>query len=283
MDQRPEPGLQPHEPPSAELARAYLQESMRVEQRREEHIDRRAAARLLLIEGAAFGVYLITLMLCFPPAADLNIAVLIAPFLIWTQLVATLREEYGYQRRGREQRLRSAVVLILLVMVVGALGTLFLGVEVPLAARLLPGVLAFLLYGTLAWDERRRATAGALVRERTPFTRTVRVTTIAIGIGLGAMVACVASPALVAAIVMMLVLLALTAWLLSSAVAGGTAVATAWGAFHWTCFAVSGLLVVALLMLAQFTTLPLEAAGYVAGSAIALGFVVGALREPRVG
>jgi MFS family permease len=281
VEQRPEPGLEPYDPPSAELARAYLDESTRVAQRREERIDRRAAARLLLIDGAVFGVYLITLMLCFTPSGDLNVMVILVPFLIWTQLAATLREEYGYQRRGREQRLRTAVVLIILVMLVGGLTAAFLDLGIPFWLRVLPGILSFLMYGALAWDEWRRAAAVTTPRIRTPFTRAVRVTTIVMGVALGATIGSVASTALVAAVVVVLVMLALAAWMLTSLVAGGSPLATAWGVFHWTCFALSGAVVVALVLVGQFTDVPLETTGYVAGGAIALAFVIGAVRERK--
>src|SRR5690606_15896058 len=279
MEQRPEPGAAPLRPPSAAIAQAYLEESARVAQRREQFIDRRAAARLLLAEGVAFGVYLIALMFAFPPTTGLNIAVLIVPFLIWTQLVITLREEYGYQRRGREQRLRTVVVILIAVMVIGALTTLFLQVDVPWGIRLLPGVVSFALYALLARSEWRHATTESIGRERTPFTRTVRVTTIGIGVALRISVARVAPTALVAIIAMMIVMIALSAWLLTATITRGTAVATAWGVFHWVCFALAGSTTVVLVMLLQFTSLPLAIPGYIAGGLIALSFVVGALKE----
>lgn len=281
MGQRAETGAVPLNPPSAPIARAYLEESARVAQRREQYIDRRAAARLLLAEGVAFGVYLIALMLAFPPASGTNVAVLIVPFLIWTQLVITLREEYGYQRRGREDRLRTVVVIIIVVVVVGALATVFLQVEIPWGLRLVPGVVSFALYALLAWSEWRRATEESIRRERTPFTRTVRVTTIGIGIILGIALGTVASEALIAAIVMMVGVIAVAAWLLTATITGGTAVATAWGAFHWICFAIAGMSTVALVLLLQYTSLPLAVPGYIAGGLIALAFVIGALKEPE--
>lgn len=281
MEQRPESGAAPLDPPSAAVAQAYLDESARVTQRREQFIDRRAAARLLLAEGAAFGVYLVALMFAFPPATGLNIAVLIVPFLIWTQLVMTLREEYGYQRRGREQRLRTVVVLMIAVMVIGALATVFLQVDIPWGVRLIPGVVSFALYALLARSEWRHATSEAIRRARTPFTRTVRITTIGIGIGLGIAVGSVATEALIAAVAMMIVMIALAAWLLTATIAGGTAVATTWGAFHWICFALAGAMTVALVLLAQYSSLPLTIVGYVAGGLIALAFVIGALKEPE--
>lgn len=283
MEQRPESGAAPLDPPSAAMAQAYLEESARVAKRREQFIDRRAAARLLLAEGAAFGVYLIALMFAFPPAAGLNAVVLIVPFLIWTQLVITLREEYGYQRRGREQRLRTMVVIIIAVMVIGALTTLFLHVDLPWGVRLLPGVVSFALYALLARSEWRQATSESVGRERTPFTRTVRVTTIGIGVALGISVTSVATTALAAAIAMVVVMIALSAWLLTATITGGTAVATAWGVFHWVCFALAGSTTVVLVLLLQFTSLPLAIPGYVAGGLIALVFVIGALKEPERG
>ncbi|MEJ1089890.1 hypothetical protein WDU99_16355 [Microbacterium sp. Mu-80] len=249
----------------------------RVTQRREQHIDRRAAARLLLIEGAAFGAYLVILMLIFPPGTGMNVAVLIAPFLIWTQLATTLRDEYGYQPRGREQRLRSTVVIIVLLMVCGALLTVFLDIDLPSWARPLPGVLSFVLYAVLAWDEYRRASVEAIRRGRTPFTRAVRVQTIGIGVVLGVIIASAASPALIAAIATAAVMIALAAWLLTTALTGGSTAATAWGVFHWICFAAAGAVVAVLLLLMQYSTLPLTAVGYVLGALIAIAFVVGAL------
>lgn len=282
MEQRPEPDRQPLEPPSVSVAQAYLAESERVTRRREQRIDRRAASRLLLVEGAVFAVYLSALMFAFPPA-DGNIIVIITPFLIWTQLVLTLREEYGYQRRGREQRLRAVVVAILVVMVIGSLTTLYFGMDIPPMVRLAPGLVAFLLYAILAWDERRRAMPGSRRRrQRTAFDRSARLTTAGIGIGLGAIISCVASPsALVANVVNLVVMLALAGWLLSATVTGGARVATAWGVYQWSCFAAGGAVVVSLLLLGQFTGIALAAAGYAAGAAVALAFVAGAVMEPK--
>ena len=284
MEQRPEPGLEPYEPPTAAVAQAYLDESARVAQRREQHIDRRAAARLLLAEGITFAIYLIVLMLVFPPAEGVNIIVIVAPFIVWTQLVTMLREEYGYQRRGREQRMRTAVMLILLAVVIGSLGTLMLGVDIPVALRFAPGVLCFVLYGLLAWGEWRHATAERIVRKRAPFDRGARLTTACIGIAVGAIVACVATPsALIANVVNLLAMLALVVWLSASMLTRGSQVALAWGPFLWSCLALSGAVIVALLLLAQFTSVPLTIWGYVAGGAIALAFVLGAWWGPDRG
>jgi len=284
MEQRPEPGLAPYEPPTAAVAQAYLDESARVAQRREQHIDRRAAARLLLAEGITFAIYLIVLMLVFPPAEGVNIIVIVAPFIVWTQLVTMLREEYGYQRRGREQRMRTAVMLILLAVVIGSLGTLMLGVDIPVALRFAPGVLCFVLYGLLAWGEWRHATAERIVRKRAPFDRGARLTTACIGIAVGAIVACVATPsALIANVVNLLVMLALVVWLSASMLTQGSQIAVAWGPFLWSCLALSGAVIVALLLLAQFTSVPLTSWGYVAGGAIALAFVLGAWWGPDRG
>lgn len=281
MEQRPESGAAPLDPPSAAVAQAYLAESARVTERRERFIDRRAAARLLLVEGAMFGIYLIALMFAFLPTAGANIVVIIVPFLIWTQLANELRGEYGYQRRGSEQRLRTAVVIIVAVMAIGALATLFLEIEIPWGVRLVPGVVSFLLYALLARSEWRRATAKPIGRERAPFTRTVRITTISIGVVLGLTLASTGSTSLGAAIAMMLVMLALVVWLITVLFTGGGGVATAWGAFLWTCFGIAGAMIILLVMLLQYSNLSLTIVGYVVGALIALAFVIGALKEPE--
>lgn len=282
MEHRPEPGLRPYEPPSADVARAYLAESARVAKRREALIDRRGAARLLLIEGVAFAVYLVALMLSFPPTDRVNVIALVAPFLIWTQLATTLREEYGFQRRGREQRLRMTVVVLLVVVVVGSLAAFSLGLDIPIPARLVPALLSLLLFGILAADERRRAAPERASRQRARFDRRVGVETIGIGMAVGAMTACVATPSpIVANVANLVVMLALVAWLLAATGAGGSRAAAAWGGFHWSCFASAGGILVALVLLAQFTALPLAAAGYTAGAVVALAFVLGVALERR--
>lgn len=282
MEHRAEPGLQPYEPPSGDVARAYLDESARVAQRREALIDRRGAARLLVIEGAAFSTYLIALMLCFPPTDRVNIIALVAPFILWTQLASALREEYGYQRRGREQRLRTAVVVLLVVMVVGSLAALALGVDIPIAVRLAPAALALVLFGILAVDEGRRAPSERAPRQRIPFDRAVRIETMCIGLAMGVMIACVATPsAIVAHVANLVVMLALVAWLLSPMGAGGSRIAAAWGAFHWSCLASGGVILVALALMAQFTALPLAVAACTAGAVVTAAFALGAALEQR--
>lgn len=280
MEHRAEPGLQPYEPPSGDVARAYLDESARVARRREAMIDRRGAARLLLVEGAAFSTYLIALMFCFPPTDRVNVIALGAPFILWTQLASALREEYGYQRRGREQRLRTAVVALLVVMAVGSLTVLTLGIDIPTAVRLAPAALALVLFGILAVDEGRRAPSERGPRQRIPFDRAIRIETMCIGLAMGIMIACVATPsAIVAHIANLVVMLALVAWLFSATSAGGSRTAAAWGAFHWSCLAIGGAILVALALTAQFTTLPLAAAACAAGAVVTAAFALGAALE----
>ncbi|MFD5214590.1 hypothetical protein [Microbacterium sp. NPDC058345] len=201
-----------------------------------------------------------------------------APLLIWTQLAATLNDEYGYRRRGRDQRARTAVVALILTVMVGALALLVVGVDVPLAARLVPGALAFAVFGALSWDEWRRATSEPVERARQPFDLGARLTTAGIGAALAATAVCVtATDELLAAVVTLLVMLAITVWLTVSIATGGNRVALSWGPLLWTAFAAASASIVILLILARFTDLPLWSAGSVAGVLIALVFAIAAV------
>ncbi|GAA3925832.1 hypothetical protein [Microbacterium soli] len=280
MEQTPAQGAAPLDPPSAAVAQAYLDESARVTERRETWIDRRAAARLMLAEGVGLGVYLVVLMLVFAPAEGSNVAMLLVPFLIWTRLAMTLREEYGYQRRGREQRARTIAVIIIVVMIVGALSTLVLDVDIPFAVRFIPGVTTFGLFGALAWGEWRRASGESVSRTPPSLDRSSRLVTIGIGLGLGATIPCITAPGeIVSLLVSMAVMLALVVWMLVETAGAGSHVALAWGPYLWGCFVAAAVVTVVLLVLVQFTVLPLLVPGLLAGAVIAAAFAAGALRR----
>lgn len=276
MEQRPEPGLQPYAPPSADVARAYLDESTRVTQRREQYIDRRAAAKLLAVEGVVVAVYLTLMMHAFR-APDMVLLVL--PVLIWTSLVESLREDFGYQSRGREQRWRTVLVLAFVALCIAGFWLVLAGADLPLWALLAPGLCGLAMCWVFAFREWRLAVPGvSTARRLAPFDRATRLITALIGILLGASIAAVSS-GLATAIWLgyALAMLGLIVWF--SMVRAGTApsVGSAWGPLLWGLYGASSAALAAMFGLTILGVPPEPPVPLVVGAAVAVAFVAVAL------
>ncbi|WP_309129293.1 hypothetical protein [Microbacterium sp.] len=275
MDQRPEPGAMPLDRPTPATAQAYLDESRQVAMRREERLDRRGAARLFAIEGVALAVYSTVLMFVMP-GDGVGVMALLPSMLIWAMLAGSLHEAYGYRRRGREQRVRGTVAIFLMACVVGALGLLLAGVELPTWARLVPGAFALAAFGYVAVGEWRRSAARVGVSaDRAPFDRATRVVTGGIGVALGIAVAGVGSPdAAVVWLGYLVVMLALVVWSVMATAGAAPEVAVAWGPRTWGAFACASAVTVLLILLDSRTSLPLAAASAASGLVIGVVFVL---------
>src|SRR5690606_3306645 len=97
MEQKPMRDADPLERPTPEVAKAYLDEVGAVEQRREEHIDRRAVGWISILNAAIVPVFLyLTIVGLRNDAAGVTQPILFA-FIVWGQLAAGIAVRNGVQ------------------------------------------------------------------------------------------------------------------------------------------------------------------------------------------
>ncbi|WDH79976.1 hypothetical protein PTQ19_05935 [Microbacterium esteraromaticum] len=284
MEQRSEPGQPAYQPPSAQLARQYLAERDDVAQRRAAHIDRRATARMLLLDGVVLAVWGSVLLLGFPRNFSGSMPLLVS-LLIWTVLSGSLRDRYGYLPRGREAGARTAVMLIMLVMFFGAIAAIIVGVGVPPWGRLLPGAVALILFTVLAVEEwRRDVPARKVTRQRAPFDRPTRVVTAAIGVALGGLTALSGAEAAAEALAYLVYgvfMFGLVVWNVKVMSGTAPAVGAAWGPSAWTLYGAGNATLAVLIVLDQIGHPVNVVVRVVLGALVAVGFVLIALRGGR--
>lgn len=279
MEQRSEPGQPAYQPPSAQLARQHLRERDDVAQRRAAHIDRRATARMLLLDGVVFALGTTVLLFLFPLSLSAAMPLMLT-LLSWSVLAGSLRDRYGYLPRGREARVRTAVMLTLLVAVFGVIAAVLAGVEITAWVRVLPGAVGLILFTVLAVQEwRRDVPARKVTRQRAPFDRPTRVVTAAIGLAFGGSVVLVGAEwEALAYLVYAVVMCGFVIW--SVKVMSGTApaVGAAWGPRAWSLYTASAITLVVLMML-EYLGHPVGlVVRVVLGALVAVGFVLIALR-----
>lgn len=262
MEQRPIPGHDPLPPPTADLARAYLDEIRMVVERREAIIDRRRMARLACAEAIVLAAYLTLMMFSFGNAVSSPFLVLVALLFVWLQLSAELRESYGGQPRlsGTSQRVYLAFGLLAALAAVVGVWMQMVGVELPVLVRFIPGVLLLAMYGGRAVRDLRRAPE-ALPKERVPFTTGARYATAGLGLVIGLGVWATASDdSTLASIFAPLLMVLLLGWSLAAYVTNKIpALGASWRWPQWAAFALGGAVLATVMMLAMHTDLLTEA------------------------
>lgn len=256
LDQRPIPGHEPLARPTADVARAYLDEVGAIEHRREAVIDRRRMAQLACAEALILAVYLTVMMFGFGNASvSSSFILLVALLLLWIQFSNELKESLGGQPRmsGTAQRNYLVFGLLVVVAVMVGVGLQIAGVEIPVGARFMPGAVLLLIFGRRTLRDLRSASP-ALPRERDPITTGARYATAALGALIGAAVWAAASETgAFSSIVALCVMLLMLGWGFAVYVSGRLpALGAIWRWPQWTAFALGS----GALIAATFVTVP---------------------------
>jgi len=147
MNQKPAAGQHPLDPPDAATAQAYLDELSGVQQRREVVLDRSRMARLYVVEGIAFAVFIAVLLstdllrrLTGAPNSSSTFGLLVV-LLLWNSLSLGIKERYG-ARQGMRGRVRIVNLVLILTAILWAVVLIFAGAAVPAWVRAGPVILA---------------------------------------------------------------------------------------------------------------------------------------------
>lgn len=277
MEQRPISGHEPLAPPTADVARAYLDEIGMVVGRREALIDRRRMARLACAEAIVLAVYLTIMMFSFGQKFSSPFLIVVALFLIWVQLSAELRESYGGQPRlsGTSQRVYLAFGLVAVLAVVVGVWLQIVGVGISVLARFVPGVALLAVFGGRALRDLRRAPE-ALPNESDPFTVGARSATAGLGIVLGVGVWTTATgESMLAAIFAPFAMALLLGWSIAAYASSRLpALGAIWRWPQWSAFALGGATLAAMMLLVMHTDVVTAPLAISSALGVAVLFVV---------
>ncbi|MGM7697197.1 hypothetical protein [Microbacterium sp. A84] len=277
MEQRPIDGAAPLNPPDSETAHAYLDELNRVRARREERIDRHALAVFALINAVVLSVYVtIAIFTIGVTQANSSFLVFLALFLLWVQLGTEYREGHGASSSSlsSSRAVTLSIVAVLIIVVVGGLVVAVVGVELPVVARLIPGIVALCLMGIPAVRDIRRSVRREAAARR-GLTRSERWETIVIGaiVAASVWVLAIGNPFAVLGFAMLLMCGYLAWWVAGRITERLPVVGAVWAWPQWLAFALGGVAVVAVIV-AQL--IDLTAAGVApAGAVIILLLFIG--------
>ncbi len=285
MDQKPLRATAPLDPPTADVARAYLEEVGTVSQRREERVDRRGMAQVALWEACALAVYLCVMMFGFGGATVASTFILlISVFLLWIQLSGELKESYGFQARGglRTRSLYIAFAVIVVATATAGISLQLNGVDIPLGLRFVPGALVLLVFGGLAVRDIQKAGAANHERGRMPLPVTARAITITMGalIGAAILVAAAADP-FPASVFSLVLMFCMGGWWIATQVSDRLpALGALWSWPQWSAFA-TGWCVLAGVVLMRFHTSLDMLPSAIAAASVTMLFTVGAFAAGR--
>lgn len=253
MEQRPIEGAEPLAPPTAEVAQAYLEELGRVRARREERIDRRALAVFSLTSAVVLSVYVtIAAFAIGVPQLNSSFIVLVVLFLLWVQLGSEYREGHGAYgsplSRSRSVSIGFAAVLI--VVVLASFFISAIGVEPPVLARLIPGLLTLFIIGIPAAREIRQSQRSHAVADPRRLKGSERWATIGIGAVMAASVwvLAVGGMFLVPSFAMAVLVIYLAWWVVGRISERLPAPGAVWAWPQWSAFAISGAAVAAVII-----------------------------------
>lgn len=244
MEQKPVDGYEVLAPPSADIAKRYLDEAEAVATRRELTVDRRALAWLQIVNAVATAAYLAVLAFALRADSVLASQTIVFSFLVWVQLASGMAQRSGMQRRPSWSNwpmlvaggLLVTVALVVFGFAVWAPGFPAIGVLIPPA---------LVLFGLGGYGAAQLARASGEVRpprsRPQPLSRVIRWGTILVGVALGVLITLASAPnGVLASVLVMLVLLMLFVWMFAfSSDLGLPAIGASWRWPHLTVFAIS--------------------------------------------
>lgn len=281
MDQQPIGAEMPLEPPSASVARAYLDELVAVERRRDEHIDRRAVGWLSIINAVVLAVFLYLSVVGLRNGATTVTQPVLFAFLIWGQVTAGVATRSGV----RWQLVRRRWLMIVgttafgVVIVVSMLAAVFGADEFDDVIVYVSPLLAFVVLTSVGVVQLRRARehVAARTRPRAPLSPGVRAATIGLGVILAGLTALMAAPeSVLTSVLLLLLVLVLVAWMFAGA--SGLGIPALGEQWRWPQFTAYGVSVAAVFANAAWVLfigreIPFAA---ISGVAVMLAFVLAA-------
>lgn len=283
MDQKSAHDAAPLEPPTPDVAKAYLDEVGAIEQRREEHIDRRAVGWLSILNGAVISIFLfVTIVGLRDNATGVTQPVLFA-FLIWGQVAGGLATRNGVQWRLTRRLWVTIVGVTMLgvVILVSMFAAIFAAEALDDRVVYVAPVVALVTLTGIGVRQLWQARGSRPVRRRPrpSLSPGMRMATVALGMILGGLTAIMSVPESVLTVVLLLLLvLVILVWMFAglSSDLGFPSLAQRWG---WPQFTAYGLSIVALFASASWAlfgapaTIPFAA---IAGAAVVVLFVLAA-------
>lgn len=279
MEQKPAETGAPLAPPTADVARAYLDELGSVERRREKRIDRRMLGWLHLVDGAVVGALLSAVLVSMQSSSPVRQVpfLAVAALVIWMECAGELRDRTGL----RQPWLRSWSLPYLIVFVpTMAIALVPHGDLSSELLVLLPLVISMVAFGILAmkqWRIARREEQGRLA-DAERFTGRVAISSAAFGMLIAALIAALGledpTAGSTTAFVLMCVLLGLT--LAQRTWAGMPGLGQAWRWPQWTSLVFAAVVFVLLIVLGAWTALVTIEISLAAGAAVLVIFLVAA-------
>lgn len=271
MEQKPVDGWEVLEPPSVDVAQKYLDEADAVATRRERAVDRRALARLQIVNAVATAAYLAVMTLVLRGESALASQTILFSFLVWVQLASGIAQRSGMQRRlswSRWPELLAGGLLVAAVLVVFCFAIWAPGF--PAIGALIPSGLVLFGLGGYGAVQLVRA-AGDVRPPRShprPLSRLARWGTILVGVAIGVLIMLASAPdGVLASVLVLLVVLVLVMWMFAfSTDLGLPAIGASWRWPQLTAFAVSVSALASVVLLA----IPIDAGALVGASVIGL-------------
>ncbi|MDN3443345.1 cation transporting ATPase C-terminal domain-containing protein [Microbacterium sp. APC 3901] len=271
MEQKPVDGWEVLEPPSVDIAQKYLDEADAVATRRERAVDRRALARLQIVNAVATAAYLAVITLVLRGDSALASQTILFSFLVWVQLASGIAQRSGMRRRfswSRWPELLAGGLLVAVVLVVFCLAIWAPGF--PAVGALIPS--ALVLFGLGGYGAVQLVRASGDVRpprsHPRPLSRLARWGTILVGVAVGVLIMLASAPdGVLASVLVLLVVLVLATWMF----AFSTDLGLPWigASWRWPQLAVFGVAVSALASVVLLA-IPIAGGALVGASVITL-------------
>lgn len=283
VKQKPMGTATPREPPTAGVAKSYLDEITAIERRREGRIDRRMLGWLHMIDGLVVGS--LSAAALFVIATDESIGYLwllvIFELMIWMEISGELRDRIG----ARPQWFRSWSLPYLLVFVPTILIVWWssLIVRPSLLLALVPFGISVLVFGVLAAGQWRRASGQNLSGDMPapePFTRGAAIATAVVGTLLGVLVVVATGVVEPTAATAIAAILLGVLGVFTIAVQTGTwipALGRVWLWPQWTALVVAGAMFLASLLLGASTRIITLPGAVVMGAFVLMLFIAVAM------
>lgn len=278
MDQKSVPGQGALVPPSADIARQYLDEAQAVAARRERAVDRRALAWLQIVNAVATGVYLVAFALIMRRDDSAASQVVLFTFLMWAQLASGIAQRSGMQWRMSRSRWPVIVgggLVVVAAMVV--FGFAIWDRDLPAFVTFIPGALVMVGLGGYGIVQLVRA-SGDLRQPRARralMPRSLRAGTILVGGAIGILTLLGGAPdGVLKSVLLLLVALMLLVWIIAGrSDLGLPGIGAAWRWPHITAFAISASALVVLTVFGPETSAGHLLVSTVAGFAVIVLFI----------
>ncbi|MFF1541265.1 hypothetical protein ACFVWL_14375 [Microbacterium sp. NPDC058269] len=252
MEHKPIAGQDALVPPDADVARRYLDAADAVVGRRVRAIDRRALARLQILNAAITAGYLVAFALVLRQSDVLASQVILFTFLVWGQLASGMAQRNGMQWRWSSSRwpllLGGGVVLVGAVVVFGLVG---LDTTLPVGMVLIPAGMVLLGIGGHGVVQLIRASGDPRPARpsRISLPASARWGTLLVGLALGVLTMLAGAPdGVLRSVITLLVMMALLAWIVAfSTPVGLPAVGASWRWPHVATFLATACIPVGLV------------------------------------